>query len=144
MFVVSEHPKISETLFLVVCFLFAVCCLLFVVIYVLVSVCYFWQISVKKDGDSVFIVSKHGTDGGKVVSHSKEVKRGRGKRNKFEQAAFNAESKWNDKVNKEAYEFVRDLQNAKPRIPTILFDDGSYLVEPTDLELSEKINSYLK
>ncbi len=47
-------------------------------------------------------------------------------------------------VNKEAYEFVKDLQNAKPRIPTILFDDGSYLVEPTDLELSEKINSYLK
>ncbi len=47
-------------------------------------------------------------------------------------------------VNKEAYEFVRDLQNAKPRIPTILFDDGSYLIEPTDLELSEKINSYLK
>ena len=46
-------------------------------------------------------------------------------------------------VNKEAYEFVRDLQNAKPRIPTILFDDGSYLIEPTDLELSEKINSYL-
>lgn len=64
---------------------------------------YFWQISVKKDGDSVFIVSEHGTDGGKVVSHSKEVKIGRGKKNKFEQAAFNAESKWNDKVNKEAY-----------------------------------------
>jgi ATP-dependent DNA ligase len=64
---------------------------------------YFWQISVKKDGDLVFIVSEHGTDGGKVVTHSKEIKKGRGKRNKYEQALFNAESKWNDKVNKEAY-----------------------------------------
>ena len=64
---------------------------------------YFWQISIETDGDSVLIISKHGTDGGKVVTHSKEVKRGRGKRNKYEQALFNAESKWNDKVNKEAY-----------------------------------------
>ncbi len=47
-------------------------------------------------------------------------------------------------LNKEAYEFVRGLQNTKPRIPTILFDDGSYMVEPTDLELTEKIKSYSK
>tara|TARA_B100000287_G_scaffold190811_1_gene180108 strand:+ start:293 stop:541 length:249 start_codon:yes stop_codon:yes gene_type:complete len=47
-------------------------------------------------------------------------------------------------VNKEAYEFVKNLQNTKPRIPTILFDDGSFLVEPTDLELTEKIKSYSK
>lgn len=64
---------------------------------------YFWEISVINEGESVFIITKHGTDGGKVVSHSKEVKRGRAKRNKVEQAYFNANSKWNDKVNKEAY-----------------------------------------
>ena len=44
--------------------------------------------------------------------------------------------------NKEAYKRVSELQNRKPRIPTIVFDDGSYLVEPTDVELLEKINSY--
>ena len=44
--------------------------------------------------------------------------------------------------NKEAYKKVSELQNRKPRIPTIVFDDGCYLVEPTDVELLEKINSY--
>ena len=44
--------------------------------------------------------------------------------------------------NKEAYIKVSELQNRKPRIPTIVFDDGSYLVEPTDVELLDKINSY--
>ncbi len=44
--------------------------------------------------------------------------------------------------DKDAYNKVRELQNRKPRIPTIVFEDGSYLVEPTDVELLEKINSY--
>ena len=44
--------------------------------------------------------------------------------------------------DKEAYKKVSELQNRKPRIPTIVFEDGSYLVEPTDVELLEKINSY--
>ena len=44
--------------------------------------------------------------------------------------------------DKEAYKKVSELQNRKPRIPTIVYDDGSYLVEPTDVELLEKINSY--
>ena len=46
-------------------------------------------------------------------------------------------------VNKEAYEFVKNLQNTKPRIPTILFDDGSFLVEPSDEELRKKINEFI-
>ena len=44
--------------------------------------------------------------------------------------------------DKDAYSKVSELQNRKPRIPTIVFEDGSYLVEPTDVELLEKINSY--
>ena len=44
--------------------------------------------------------------------------------------------------DKEAYKKVAKLQNRKPRIPTIIFEDGTYLVEPTDPELLEKINSY--
>ena len=45
-------------------------------------------------------------------------------------------------LDKEAYKKVAELQNRKPRIPTIIFEDGTYLVEPTDPELLEKINSY--
>ena len=45
-------------------------------------------------------------------------------------------------LDKEAYKKVAKLQNRKPRIPTIIFEDGTYLVEPTDPELLEKINSY--
>tara|TARA_A100001037_G_scaffold3462_1_gene3325 strand:+ start:1711 stop:1962 length:252 start_codon:yes stop_codon:yes gene_type:complete len=44
--------------------------------------------------------------------------------------------------DKDAYNKVSELQNRKPRIPTIVFEDGSYLVEPTDVELLEKINSF--
>ena len=44
--------------------------------------------------------------------------------------------------DKEAYKKVSKLQNTKPRIPTIVFEDGTFLVEPTDVELLEKINSY--
>ncbi len=46
--------------------------------------------------------------------------------------------------DKEAYKKVSELQNRKPRIPTIIFEDGTYLVEPTDVELLEKIKSYQK
>ena len=45
-------------------------------------------------------------------------------------------------LDKEAYKKVAELQNRKPRIPTILFEDGTYLVEPTDPELLEKITNY--
>ena len=44
--------------------------------------------------------------------------------------------------DKEAYKKVSEIQNTKPRIPTIVFEDGTFLVEPTDVELLEKINSY--
>jgi len=44
--------------------------------------------------------------------------------------------------DKEAYDKVSELQNKKPKIPTIVFEDGTYLVEPTDVELLDKIKSY--
>ena len=44
--------------------------------------------------------------------------------------------------DKEAYKTVSELQNRKPKIPTIVFEDGTYLVEPTDVELLNKIKSY--
>ena len=43
--------------------------------------------------------------------------------------------------DKEGYEIAKKLQNQNPRIPTIVFEDGSYLVEPSDVELIDKLNS---
>ncbi len=41
--------------------------------------------------------------------------------------------------NNEANEYIKTLQNSQRRIPTIVFSDGSFLVEPTDIELEEKL-----
>ncbi|GHG45806.1 MULTISPECIES: glutaredoxin domain-containing protein [Amycolatopsis] len=34
---------------------------------------------------------------------------------------------------------VRELQDGARRIPTIVFEDGSFLVEPSDAELSARL-----
>ena len=34
--------------------------------------------------------------------------------------------------DKEGFEIAKKIQNQNPRIPTIVFEDGSFLVEPTD------------
>ena len=71
------------------------------------------------------------------------ITKNRGKNAKLD----NSKTISNDDVSdidfdKEAYMKVSELQNRKPRIPTIVFEDGTYLVEPTDVELLDKIKSY--
>ena len=39
----------------------------------------------------------------------------------------------------EANEYIKVLQNQQRRIPTIVFEDDSFLVEPSDPELEEKL-----
>ena len=46
--------------------------------------------------------------------------------------------------NKEAEEFVKAKNNGKRIIPTIFFEDGSYLVEPSNTQLAEKLNISLQ
>jgi len=41
--------------------------------------------------------------------------------------------------DKEAEAFVREKNNGKRIIPTIIFEDGSFLVEPSDEELANKL-----
>ncbi len=43
--------------------------------------------------------------------------------------------------DRDGFEIAKKLQNQNPRIPTIVFQDGTFLVEPTDIELTNKINS---
>ena len=42
--------------------------------------------------------------------------------------------------NKQASDYVRELNNGKQIIPTIIFPDGTILVEPTNAQLSDKLN----
>lgn len=46
--------------------------------------------------------------------------------------------------NKEAEEFVKTKNNGKRIIPTIIFEDGSYLAEPSDDQLAEKLSISLQ
>ena len=48
--------------------------------------------------------------------------------------------KWIDvDYNKEAKEKAAELNQGRCRVPTIVFSDGSILVEPSDEELSKKL-----
>ena len=42
-------------------------------------------------------------------------------------------------VNQEANEYIKSLQVNQRRIPTIVFVDGSFLVEPSDIDLENKL-----
>lgn len=46
--------------------------------------------------------------------------------------------------NKEAKEFVKAKNNGKRIIPTIIFEDGSHLAEPSNAQLAEKLNISLQ
>ena len=42
-------------------------------------------------------------------------------------------------LNEDANEYIKTLQVNQRRIPTIVFEDGSFLVEPSDVELENKL-----
>ena len=42
-------------------------------------------------------------------------------------------------VNQEANEYIKSLQVNQRRIPTIVFADGSFFVEPSDIDLETKL-----
>ena len=47
---------------------------------------------------------------------------------------------WNDiDQDEDARAYVQEVNNGKPIIPTIVFSDGSVLVEPTNAELADKL-----
>ena len=44
-------------------------------------------------------------------------------------------------IDEKANEYIKALQVNQRRIPTIVFDDKSFLVEPTDVELEDTLKS---
>ena len=71
---------------------------------------YTWAIEVEEDDNElVFIVTSHGELEGKQVKHKKEIKIGKGKKTKYEQAMSEAKSKHRCKIEKECY--TEDINN---------------------------------
>tara|TARA_B100000749_G_C18352269_1_gene433778 strand:- start:631 stop:882 length:252 start_codon:yes stop_codon:yes gene_type:complete len=53
---------------------------------------------------------------------------------------YQVEYNWfNIELDKELQDYVREMNNGKQIVPTIVFDDGTVLVEPTNAELAEKL-----
>ncbi|MEN9562825.1 MAG: hypothetical protein RIR73_1069 [Chloroflexota bacterium] len=50
----------------------------------------------------------------------------------------------NTNENNEAEEFVKAKNNGNRVIPTIIFEDGSHLAEPSNSQLAEKLNIALQ
>lgn len=50
----------------------------------------------------------------------------------------------NTDENKDAEEFVKEKNNGKRIIPTLIFEDGSHLAEPSNEQLAEKLNISLQ
>ena len=50
----------------------------------------------------------------------------------------------NTDENKDAEEFVKEKNNGNRIIPTIIFEDGSHLAEPSNAQLAEKLNISLQ
>jgi glutaredoxin-like protein len=50
----------------------------------------------------------------------------------------------NTDENNDAEEFVKAKNNGKRIIPTIIFEDGSHLAEPSNAQLAEKLNISLQ
>lgn len=83
---------------------------------------YEWSIKIEKKNNSYIIVTEHGQTDGKIVSHEKEITEGKAKRTVLEQATLDAQSKWNNKKNKELY--VENIENTETK------DDLDIVVRP--------------
>lgn len=64
---------------------------------------YYWEISVDDIDGDVTITTSHGLIDGNPVNHTKIISEGKGKKTVEEQAVFQAQKKWNDKIKKENY-----------------------------------------
>lgn len=90
---------------------------------------YEWSIKIEKKNSVYKIVTEHGQTDGKIVSHEKEITEGKAKRTVLEQATLDAQSKWNNKKNKELY--VENIENTETK------DDLNIVVRPM---LANKFN----
>ena len=71
---------------------------------------YIWMTQIiENDNHQIFILTKHGIDGGKLVEHIREVKNCKSKDTLLEQAIFNANKSFKDKINKDGYSITKKM-----------------------------------
>ena len=81
---------------------------------------YVWHIIVSEEGKKVFEISSHGEDGGKIITHKKEITVAKGKKTLLEQAIQDAKRKYINKKDKECY--IHSKKN--------LSDGSHFIVRP--------------
>ena len=57
-----------------------------------------WKIEVINEENNTFIQVTRGQDNGKMIVTKKQIKKGKGKKSILEQAFFEANSKWKNKI----------------------------------------------
>ena len=62
-----------------------------------------WEIKIVPNGSIFTIITSHGEEGGKKVTHEKDITEGKVKRSVLEQAIQDAKRKWENKKEKELY-----------------------------------------
>ena len=81
-----------------------------------------WEITIENKNDQLLLVTTRGQKGGKLVKTKREIKKGKGKRNKLEQTQFIANKKWKDKQSKDYYiqdcSKIDDVIIIKPMLAT--------------------------
>ncbi len=70
-----------------------------------------WEIHVISINELIYLKINRGQENGKMVVTKKEVKKGKGKKTKQEQAIFEATSKWNNKIKQNGY--LQNKEEAK-------------------------------
>jgi len=86
---------------------------------------YIWMTQIiENNNNQIFILTKHGIDGGKLVEHIREVKICKSKDNLIEQAIFNANKSFKDKINKDGYSTNKYSNTNRNDIDDIISDDN--------------------
>jgi ATP-dependent DNA ligase len=81
---------------------------------------YVWRIYLENRDNSIFIITEHGVQNGNMVSHEKQITKGKGKKTIQEQAIFDANSMWRDKIQKSGYvEFTQNNSSSPDSTPTL-------------------------
>lgn len=75
-----------------------------------------WEIKIIKKEDIYSIITTHGDEDGKKISHEKDITSGKVKRSILEQATQDAKRKWENKKEKELYSESINLKNEPKKI----------------------------
>lgn len=98
-----------------------------------------WQVWIEKSGSSYNVVTEYGYQDGKKTQHVKSVSKGKVNRTILEQATLEAQSKWNEKHDREGYRPLTenmdlcDIETIAPMRPML-----AHTFDPASLKKTSK------